>query len=654
MNRAPEPAAGRIANLDGLRAFSILLVFCFHAQLFGVTGGFIGVSVFFTLSGYLLARLLLARPLDGAAIGRYWQGRLRRILPAAWAVLIAIVVYEWWNDVVPVDAAQRLWFTATGLGNWLQLATGGDYAAMFERPDMLVHYWSLAVEMQVYLVLPVVLLLCMRLPRWGQRIGVVGALAAASFAAPLVFGLSVARTYYGSDTRAGELLAGVCLAMWHHSRPFAAHAQQHGRRHDGLVLASIGGVIAISLLIGPADAVIRLGLLPALAMLSLGMLHGSARSPRVLGGALEWWPLRRLGELSYPVYLLHWPLIVVLNSHQLPKATVALVAAAGSVLLSVPIMRLIEAPIRRRSTPTGVRLVALGAALALIAVVSVAAHPAADAQFLNDLEDANDTPITQRATTTTDAPSTAPPTNEGSTPATTTPGATTLPATTVPATTGTVPVAPSLIVLGDSAALSLALVLANNVPIDQVNMVANSTMLGCGIVQQLEPARCAEVPEQWSAQLAATPAEVALVMSCQWELVERQVPGHGSIAVGDPALDAIIADAYRAAMQRLLNDGVRHVVWVLCPEYSQTQGWPTDPTMQRSRDPRRVVALNAITTSVAAEFEGSVAVLDLYRWMQGRTDDATLRPDGAHFAYAQPTDLSEALPALLAAALATT
>ena len=645
MMTAADRPTSRIANLDGLRALSIILVFCFHARLFGLTGGFIGVSVFFTLSGYLLARLLLTKPLDLAAVGRYWNGRLRRILPASLAVLLAVIVYEWITGEGPVDAAQRTWLTAAGLSNWLQVWNGGSYAALFDQPDKLVHYWSLGVEEQVYLVLPVVLLLCMLLRGWRWRLAIIGSLAAASFAAPLIFGFGVARTYYGSDTRAGELLAGVFLAMCHLRSQRSTHAvsapraASRSRWYSLLAGSSILGVISIAFLIDPADDVIRQGLLPVLALLSVGMLQGVVCSPGLFGGLLESWPLRRLGELSYTVYLLHWPLIVILQSHGLSTAVVALGAAIGSVLLSLPLERFVERPIRSRRTSTGFRLGALGAALVSIAVVVVITEPAADAQFLADLEQEAARPdLTQPVAGSTTAPAAA--------------AIPTAPTTSLtPQTSTTVAAPPSVALYGDSAALSLALVLTRQVPAADITFVAGSTMLGCGIVQQLEPERCAVVPQQWIDALTAAPPEIAMVMSCQWDLLERDVPGAGIVAVGDPAMDSVITVAYREAMQRVLDHGAQRVAWVLCPEFSASVGWPVAAEQQRSRDPQRVVALNAITQSVAAEFGGDVVVLDLYTWMQGRTDDPVLRPDGSHFAYEQRTELADVLPELLAAAL---
>ena len=631
-----ERTTTRIANLDGLRALSIVLVFCFHARVFGLTGGFIGVSVFFTLSGYLLARLLLSRPFNGAAIRRYWNGRLRRILPAALAVLIAVITYEWLAGEVPVGAARRTWLTAASAGNWLQVWDGGSYAALFERPDKLIHYWSLGVEMQVYLVLPIVLLACTLLRQWPWRMAVIGSLALASFTAPVVFGLGVARTYYGSDTRAGEMLAGVLLAMYHlRTQP----ADGRGlRRYSVLAGASIAGVLAIAVLIDPADEVIRTGLLPVLALLSVGMLHGVVRSPGLFRGLLETWPLRRLGELSYPVYLLHWPLIVILQSHGLTTAEVAVGAGAGAVLLALPIVRLIERPMRDRRPSSGFHFALLGTAIAVIAAVVVVAKPAADAQFLADLErEAAHPGLTQAPSDPTVSATSLPPGTSASLP----PGE----------STTTVPSPLVVAVFGDSAALSLALVIARHVTSDRIEYVGASTMLGCGIVQQLEPERCAVVPQQWNDTLAVAQPRIALVISCQWDVLERDIDGAGTVAVGDPAIDAIISDAYREAMRRLLENGAEKVVWVLCPEFSGTVGWPDEAVLRRSRDPERVVALNSITGAVAAEFDGAVVLLDLYTWMQGRTDDAVLRPDGSHFAYEDRTELADALPDLIAAAL---
>ena len=641
-NSAPEPLVGsRIPGLDGLRAFSVLLVVLFHGRIAGFSGGFVGVSVFFTISGYLLTNRLLSNPLGLKSITNYWAGRWRRILPAAWTVLLGITLLEWLTDRAPVGAGRRLWTTAAGLGNWQQLWKGSSYATLFEGGDTLVHYWSLGVEEQAYLVLPLVLLVVARVGAPRVRLGVVLGLACLSFVLPLLTGMSVARTYYGTDTRAGEILLGVGLAIAHQGKVFPRRA---GRRTaSALVLIGLAGITAISLTVNAGDDVIRHGLLPALAVLSALTIQGAVSGHRVLKGSLESRPVQFLGSISYPVYLLHWPIMVALRWYDVADYVVAPVGLAGSALLSMPLTRLVEKPLRRRA-PRPAWLAWVATTAVVLVSLSLVIKPPAAAQFLADLERDQQSAA---SVPTTVAPTTMPsPTSD---PVTTQTMGTT---TSSGPTTTVAPPLPTVAVFGDSAALSVALALFFQVPRDEVNYVGSSTMLGCGLVHELEPERCAVVPQQWSDFLSLQPAEVALLMSCQWELVEREVPGAGTQVVGDAEIDAIIAAAYREAIGLLLSRGVDTVAWMLCPEYSSRLGDDAVPEVNRSRDPVRLAALNTLIREVAGEYMGEVVLIDLYTWMQPLTDDGNLRPDGAHFAYDYPTSFSAALPSLLSEALA--
>jgi hypothetical protein len=210
---------------------------------------------------------------------------------------------------------------------------------------------------------------------------------------------------------------------------------------------------------------------------------------------------------------------------------------------------------------------------------------------------------------------------------------------------------PRVALFGDSGALSLALVVAHQVSPAELNYVGTATMLGCGIANELEPSRCSVVPQRWNDLLSTTAVDVAVVMSCQWDVLERDIPGVGVQAVGQPQIDAIIKQAYRRAIQQLIDHHVHTVAWVLCPQFSRVVGFPPQAALQRSRDPRRIAALDAIVRSLQPEFSGSLTFIDLAGWMASRTDDASLRPDGSHFAYAQRTDLAAALPLLIDAAI---
>jgi len=599
--------ARRLPNLDGLRAFSVLLVLLFHSQFLGVTGGYIGVSVFFTISGYLLTDRLISRPLHRQAVLDYWNGRFRRILPAAWTVLLLIVAFEWIDDRIPLDPTRRLFMHAVGLANWFQLDLGGSYAALFQQSDAMVHYWSLAIEQQVYLVLPLVLWGTTTLRRGRLQLPVVMLLLSVSFALPFLTGMSVARTYYGTDTRAGEILIGVALALAHHR---GIVARRMTPRVGAVVAgAALTGLVTVAFTVGPADDIVRRGLLPLVAVLSAVLIHAAVSVRGLLGGVFEMSAARFFGELSFPIYLLHWPIIVALQPHDIaPWLTFAL-AVGGSVALGWPLTRLVERPLRRSAARGPWREWVVTVALAITGV-GLVLQPEPATAFLSDLE---------RDGAQLTVPTTAAPTGSPTT---------TLPVDLTP---------PKVLVFGDSVAMSVGLAAAYQLPGDDIDMAAGSTVLGCGVVPEFDPDRCGAVFSDWDTALASTEVDLAILISCQWEIVERSVAGAGDQVIGQPEIDALISDGFDAAVQRLLAGGARRVALVLCPRLSQVVGVPPDPWYVESRQPERVRRLNEIITDVASRHPDDVSLVDLASWMEPYIDDATVRPDGSHFRYDTPT-----------------
>ncbi len=212
-------AAAWIPALDGLRGIAVLAVLAFHGGYDWARGGYLGVSVFFTLSGFLMATILF-----GAAdrstgpgrvrLGRFWARRLQRLAPAQLAVLLGIVVAV----VAGTLTVSKPTFTGDVLAglaqvaNWRFVATGSDYGALFRSPSPVLHLWSLAVEVQLYVVFPVIVLVLARFPtRQTRSIGLLGIIAGLGALTAFV-PMSSARLYYGTDVRAVEFCAGALLA----------------------------------------------------------------------------------------------------------------------------------------------------------------------------------------------------------------------------------------------------------------------------------------------------------------------------------------------------------------------------------------------------------------------------------------------------------
>lgn len=407
----PVPHADRISSppgrlpylpgLDGLRALAVVAVLFYHGHLDGFAGGFLGVEVFFVISGYLITALLLAeRERTGSiSLRDFWIRRARRLLPALFVFLIGAVLLA---AVFAEDAVTRLRQGILGalfyVANWDQLARGESYAEAFARPSFLQHLWSLAVEEQFYLVWPVAVFLGLR--HLGRRRFLLTTVGVAVASILWMWLLAVrlddfadpTRIYYGTDTRLGGLLLGAALAfVW---RPWTAPTAAAGLPARLRIGAELAGLSALALVLWaftafdfsqlPTD-VARLfpwGFLltaTATAVLIAAVVVPGSWLARALGNPL----LRWIGVRSYGIYLWHFPVFqltrprvdVDLGGWQLWGVRLTLTAIV--VELSY---QLVERPVRERrffatlvnQVTKPARVVATRAATVVIALVVVA------------------------------------------------------------------------------------------------------------------------------------------------------------------------------------------------------------------------------------------------------------------------------------------
>ncbi len=330
-------------QLDGLRAIAVYLVVAYHTGLHAFSGGFIGVDVFFVLSGYLVTQLLLR---DFRAAGRinfrrFYSRRFRRLLPAAFVTLIVTAaVYTAIAAPAEVHNA-RGGFRAAFLyfANWHFISQSNDYFAANINSNPVLHFWSLAVEEQFYVVWPLLLSgVYLVAGRAGERRWKVAQIIiAAGFVASLVAALhlstvNVNRAYYGTDTRAYELLGGALLAL----TPLALRVAT-GRRRTVQALTPL----AVAALVLVATSVIHLG------QIQRGVAATLATSALIIGleVATTGWVTRLLsrptavylGRVSYGTYLWHWPVIVIATQRFHPNAVslFALTCLVGTALASL-------------------------------------------------------------------------------------------------------------------------------------------------------------------------------------------------------------------------------------------------------------------------------------------------------------------------------
>lgn len=359
----PDTSRARYAGLDGLRAIAVVLVVVYHlfpGWIFA--GGFVGVDVFFVISGFLITSLLLGerRVRGRISLPRFWQRRTRRLLPAL-AVVVTVCASAAWiigGDVLVRIGAQLL-ATATFSFNWVSIAGGADYFTA-ATPELFRNLWSLAVEEQFYVLWPLLLPLLLLVPRRAARsaVALVAAAASAIWMGVLAGAGELTRAYFGTDSHSFGLLLGIALAVGLEQlarTPPPVLARRRWRVGSAVVgVAALVALLGVAMLPDTGSALTFPGALLAGSLLTVLVLVAAMWPGSRFGAALDTPALRWIGRRSYALYLWHWPLLVLLLA-----ATTGMGPASGvpvwvsflvlalTVLAAELSYRFVEMPVRR-------------------------------------------------------------------------------------------------------------------------------------------------------------------------------------------------------------------------------------------------------------------------------------------------------------------
>jgi peptidoglycan/LPS O-acetylase OafA/YrhL len=636
-----------IRALDGLRALAVALVLADHGGIPGMTGGFLGVDVFFVLSGFLITSLLLDElgRTGRIDLANFWIRRARRLLPALVLMVLTVAIGR---QFFSPEAVARLRDDAVAaffwVANWMFVADKTDYFSRGAPPSPLQHAWSLGVEEQYYLVWPLVLIavavgLAVRARRRDSRatlggvrltvflLATLGALASAAAAILLASAANRDRVYFGTDTRAQALLVGAAASALL-VRDWSALNRGWSliRSRTGKWIARLLPVIGLALLgaavhyaSGTARE-FRGGLLIAVAIAAALVIAPVALHQRgPVATVLAWGPLAWLGTISYGVYLWHWPIFLVLNGQRTGWSGMSLFAVrcAATLVVSTVSWWAIEQPIRKWQ-PVRVPLLPLaGATAATAAALTLLVVPVTPRLGSGPLAASLPPGVSQVAVV-----SPSPPAGFRS-------------ARALGARDPNRPFTVS--VFGDSIGWTLM----HFLPATPGFQFIDHTVIGCSLVRGGpyhyldetldQKSECESWPGRWTSQVSLDQPDAVLLVIGRWETVDRVNEGRWT-HIGDPAFDSYITGELRRAVDVLGFGGAPVTVTNL--PYSRRAERP-DGSLYPEDDPHRVDEWNSLLAKTIGN-RPDVKILDFKKKLcpdgvyTAKVNDMPVRSDGVH------------------------
>ncbi|CAB4920964.1 unannotated protein [freshwater metagenome] len=601
-------SSSRLKGLDGLRGFALIPVLVFHLWPEFLPGGLVGLPIFFALSGFVITRGMLGEITRNRTVDlrSFFARRFRRLWPAS-TLLLALVtvvwlVFAWMTRSIAIDIFASFFEVA----NWRFLLTGTTYGAHEGSP--VAHFWSLGIEEQVYLVVPIVVWMLRRRPQ--LLLGAFSLFILGSLMVTFANAGNATVVYYSTFTRCAEFFIGALLAVLVGSRSTALRRDSLGRIIGVFGFAALGALIWLAFRTSLGTEAYYRGGLTALAGLAAVVIVAGIYSPGMFA-ALSIRPLVWIGSVSYGVYLIHWPVHVALLHTELPRWFQPWLVLAISFSVAPISLRLFEEPLRvgritlRRFAPWAAGLSVLVLVGALYGT-SVAA-PASEIDFA-----AAQRRFETAAANVTSAPPADPSAPKGS---------------------DANPV--SVAIFGDSTAVMLASAVGAGDP--RVRDAGGWSRVWCplgrgGLVRgdsgggdnpnmpSMPAFDFCDWTTNWPDSVrAAGGVDVALVLTGSWDAAGRKVPGLGDsyYTVGEPIYDDWLLGEISGAADSLHEAGALHVGWLTLP-----------PKIDRGANPR-FERFTQLLEQVAST-RPWMTIIDYAAHMANEPNNRQMRPDGSH------------------------